>query len=269
MKKISLLAFTIFSLNSFSQDQVVATVNGKNILKKDFDVYYKQALLYPSTRTITAKVALSDMINKILGVEKAEQNNLRNDAQVKERIEDILYHAQISKDLEGKLLKIPEPTDSELKNYYSNNKEYRTAHILLRLRVIPTENEVQETYKKALDIHAAALKNPDKFIELAAQFSQTTNAPIGGDLGFQPAVKLDPKYYEAIKGKAKDTILKPVRTQYGFHIIKVLGVKTYEQVDKNMYKKIIYDQKRDKILADYFAGLQSKAKIKINESLLQ
>jgi hypothetical protein len=50
--------------------------------------------------------------------------------------------------------------------------------------------------------------------------------------------------------------------------VKVLGIKDYDQIDKNLYKKIIYDQKRDGILATYFKGLQKGADIKINKSQL-
>jgi peptidyl-prolyl cis-trans isomerase C len=50
----------------------------------------------------------------------------------------------------------------------------------------------------------------------------------------------------------------------GYHIIKVLGVKTIDQIDKNLYKKIIYDTKRDAIIADYFKNLAKGAAIKTN-----
>ena len=50
----------------------------------------------------------------------------------------------------------------------------------------------------------------------------------------------------------------------GIHIIKVLGVKSFDQIDKNVYKKIIYDAKRDAIIDNYFKNLAKGASIKTN-----
>jgi hypothetical protein len=44
----------------------------------------------------------------------------------------------------------------------------------------------------------------------------------------------------------------------------VLGVKNYDQIDKNLYKKIIYDRKRDTLIESYFKGLAKGADIKTN-----
>ena len=88
---------------------------------------------------------------------------------------------------------------------------------------------------------------------------------MGGDLGFQPPTRLAPEYFEAINNQKVDYISKPVRTQMGYHIIKVLGVKTLDQIDKNLYKKIIYDKKRDAIIDNYFKALAKGADIKINK----
>jgi parvulin-like peptidyl-prolyl isomerase len=53
----------------------------------------------------------------------------------------------------------------------------------------------------------------------------------------------------------------------GYHIIKILGVKSFEQIDKNLYKKIIYDKKRDAIIANYFNNLAKGSDITINPNL--
>ena len=53
-------------------------------------------------------------------------------------MEDILYHAQISKDLEKQLGQI-QVSEEEVKKYYSDNPEYRTAHILLEQKLLPLQ----------------------------------------------------------------------------------------------------------------------------------
>ena len=106
------------------------------------------------------------------------------------------------------------------------------------------------------------------FPELANKYSQTTVSANGGDIGFQPAIKLAPEYFNAIKDKTAGAITPPVRTQFGIHIIKVMSIKRFEDVNKPFYKKIVYDQKRDTILQQYFAELKKGSIIKVNEKYL-
>jgi parvulin-like peptidyl-prolyl isomerase len=54
----------------------------------------------------------------------------------------------------------------------------------------------------------------------------------------------------------------------GYHVIKILGVKSFDQIDKNLYKKIIYDKKRDAIIENYFANMAKGADIKTTPNLL-
>ncbi|MEX0797872.1 MAG: peptidylprolyl isomerase [Bacteriovoracaceae bacterium] len=250
---------------SFSQekDPVVAVVNGKEIKKSTLYKYHRDNLSFvKSNKKVTLQSSLDDLINRIIGIDKAKKNKLHKNPQVIKKMNDILYHAQISKDLEGELKKI-KVSDKEVAQYYKDHPEYRTAQILFRLRTVPSEEEVKETFEKAVKIHNEVTKKPDSFLEYAARFSQSSNAVDGGDLGYQPHTRLTPEYYENIKGKKPDTITAPFRTQYGIHIVKILGSKNAEQINKDMYKKIIYDMKRDKMIENYFAGLRKQSKVKV------
>lgn len=264
MKKLSIAVFAaMMALPVFAQKDVVATVNGKAITKKQFEEYHLQNLKFVGQRKITKEVSLQDLINRELGIQKAKKTGLDKDPTVIAKQEDILFHAQTSKDLEGELKKIT-VSDDDVKKYYDSNKEYRTAHILYRLRAEPSPEEVKSGYEQTMGIYAQLQKTPDDFAKLANKYSQTSAAPVGGDLGFQPPTRLAPEYFEAINGQKVGFISKPVRTQMGFHIIKVLGVKSYDQIDKNLYKKIIYDKKRDAIIENYFKNLAKGADIKKN-----
>jgi parvulin-like peptidyl-prolyl isomerase len=119
-----------------------------------------------------------------------------------------------------------------------------------------------------MEIYTVLQKEPESFAKYANKFSQTSAAPVGGDLGFQPPTRLAPEFFEAIRGQKVGYISKPVRTQMGYHIIKILGVKSYDQIDKNLYKKIIYDTKRDAMIENYFKGLAKGADVKTNLNLL-
>jgi len=267
MKKVSIaIIATLMTTSVFAQKDVIATVNGKPITRKQFEEYHLQNLKFVGVRKITKEVSLQDLVKRELGIQKAKKSGLDKDPVVVSKIEDILYHAQISKDLENELLKIT-VTDDEVKKYYDENKEYRTAHILYRLRAEPTADEVKAAYAQSLEISALLQKNPEEFAKYANKFSQTTVAPIGGDLGFQPPTRLAPEYFQAIKGKNIGFISAPVRTQMGYHVIKVVAVKSFNQIDKVLYKKIVYDIKRDAILEDYFEKLARNADIKIKTTL--
>lgn len=271
--KLTLIALLI-TLNLttvFAQDEaneVVAEVNGKKITKRELLSYHKANLNFVRmNKPVTLERSLDDLINKIVGIDRAKKNNLDKNLIVKKKMEDILYHAQISRDLDDKLMSI-KVEDSEVKKYYKENPEYKTSQILFRLRTQPSKEEVANTLDTALKIYAQIKETPKKFEEFAASYSQSSTSLSGGDLGYQPKTRLTPEYYEQIKNKKIGHISKPFRSQYGYHIVKVTGVKTYDQIEKNMYKKIIYDVKRDKILEKYFKDLQKKAKIKINKKVL-
>lgn len=268
MKPISFaLLAAMMALPAFAQNQVVATVNGRSITKQQFEEYHLQNLKFIGQRKVTKETSLQDLINRELGIQKAKKTGLDKDPVVVAKQEDILYHAQISKDLEGEFKKIT-VTDEDVRQYYEDNKEYRTAHILYRLRAEPTPEEVKAAFSQSMDIYAQLEKSPQDFAKLANKFSQTSAAPVGGDLGFQPPTRLAPEYYEAIKGQKVGFISKPVRTQMGYHVIRVLGIKSYDQIDKNLYKKIIYDKKRDALIENYFKNLSKGAEIKTNPKLL-
>jgi peptidyl-prolyl cis-trans isomerase C len=288
MKKTNLLLIPtmLLSLNSFAQDKakdtkevkeakpainmdaIVATVNGVDIKRGQLEQAFEQNMLFVSDKMVTREKVLLDLINREIGVKKAYSEKLEQDPIVKAKMEDVLYHAQISKDLEKKLQGI-QVTDKEAQEYYGKHKEYRTAHILFRLRVVPQKEETEEAMKKALEVYKELQNKPQNWPELANKYSQSSTAPAGGDLGFQPAVKLAPEYFKAINEKKVGYISNPVRTQFGYHIIKVLGVHEWKDVDPALYKKIVYDQKRDKILDEYFEGQRKTAQVKINKELLK
>jgi peptidyl-prolyl cis-trans isomerase C len=272
MKKLKLLMCLTVLFSSLAQaekvDPVVATVNGVDIKKTQLDQAFEQNLMFVSDKVVTKEKVLNDIINREIGVKKAKEAKLNEDPVVKSKMEDVLYHAQISRDLEKKLQAI-NVNEKDVLAYYSKNKEYRTAHILFRVRVSPEKNEVQEAMKKALEVYKQLQLKPELWPELANKYSQSSTAPSGGDLGFLPAIKYAPEYFKAINGKANGFISSPVRTQFGFHIIKVFAVHEWKEVDPAIYKKIIYDQSRDKILEEYFLDSHKGAQIKINKEFLK
>ncbi len=251
-------------------DNIVATVNGTKISLEELKAYYKQNLLSISGRKVTLESSLDELINRELGVNLAKKNEIIKDPAVSRKVDDLLFHAQISKDLESKLLKIAATiSDDDVKEYYKENKEYRTSHILIRLRAIPSPDDVKKAFQQMVLMANEIKSNGDKFEELASKYSQSSSAYNSGDLGFHPPNGYVPEFYEAIKGKKVGQVVGPIRTQYGVHIIKITDIKPYEKINKDVYKKIIHDQKRDKIMDEYFSSLRKDANIKINKQFLK
>ena len=248
-------------------NKVIATVNGTHITHGELEEAYSQNLMFVSHKKVTRQSVLDNLVNRILGIERAKKNKLYDNPVVKKKMEDVLYHAQVSKELEPRLKKIKDISDKDVRNYYRKNPEYRTANILLRVRPQPEEKEWQAALLQAKKIYVSLKENPKKFAAYAKKFGQSSSAPRGGELGFQPAVRMAPEYFRAIKGKPKGYISPPVRTQFGYHIIKVVDVRKFKDINKAAYKKIVYDTMRDKILQQHFAKMRKKANISMKIKL--
>ncbi|MDX2483571.1 MAG: peptidylprolyl isomerase [Pseudodonghicola sp.] len=87
-------------------------------------------------------------------------------------------------------------------------KEYNASHIL-----VETEDEA-----KAL---RAALEGGADFAELAKEKSTGPSGPNGGELGWFGAGMMVPEFEEAVKTMAPGDISQPVKTQFGWHIVKL------------------------------------------------
>ncbi|MGB9435182.1 MAG: peptidylprolyl isomerase [Candidatus Acidiferrum sp.] len=120
-------------------------------------------------------------------------------------------------------------TDDELKAIYQQNiQQYEVPdrvhaeHILLTT-VGKTDAEVAEIKKQAEDILAQARKKGSNFEDLAKKYSEDPGSKAkGGDLGWLVHGQTVPEFDKAVFSTPKGEISDLVRTQYGFHIIKVL-----------------------------------------------
>lgn len=124
-------------------------------------------------------------------------------------------------------------TDDELKVVYQQNiQQYEVPdrvhaeHILL-MTVGKTDAEVAEIKKQADDILAQARKKGSNFEELAKKYSEDPGSKAkGGDLGWLVRGQTVPEFEKAAFSLPKGEISDLIRTQYGFHIIKVLDKET-------------------------------------------
>ena len=105
------------------------------------------------------------------------------------------------------------------------SEQRRAAHILIEVNDKVTEAQA----KAKIEEVQARLAKGEKFEALAKEFSQDPgSANNGGDLGYAGPGVYDPAFETALYALAKDQVSAPVRTDFGFHLIKLLGVEAPE-----------------------------------------
>lgn len=126
-------------------------------------------------------------------------------------------------------------TDEELKKYYNEYKpKVRASHILV------------DDEKTAKEIKAKLEKGED-FAKLAKQYSKdTVSAQNGGDLGWFGPGKMVEEFEKAAYTLNVGEISNPVKTQFGYHIIKVTDKEKKKSFDE-MREEIEYEVKKSKL----------------------
>ncbi|CAH0315621.1 peptidylprolyl isomerase [Pseudomonas mediterranea] len=105
------------------------------------------------------------------------------------------------------------------------SEQRRAAHILIEVN-----DKVSEAQAKAkIEEIQARLAKGESFEALAKEFSQDPgSANNGGDLGYAGPGVYDPAFEKALYALSKDQVSAPVRTDFGLHLIKLLGVEAPE-----------------------------------------
>lgn len=173
------------------------------------------------------------------------KNKYKTDAKVKVRFLKFASDAYASK---------VELTPEEISAYYHDNPEMfstpktvEARHILIKLNPSASDEIVEEARKKAQDIHKKATKINQDFAELAKKYSEGPSKSNGGYLGaFKKDAMVKPFSDKAFSMKAGD-ISEPVRTDFGWHIIKVEKVneahtKTLEEAEPAIKKTLISEK---------------------------
>lgn len=166
--------------------------------------------------------------------------------------------------------------DEDAKKFYDENTETferpETVHARHILFLVPRDasQEVVAEKEKAANDAIARLKKGEDFATVAKQLSEEPGADqSGGDLGYFSKDQMVPEFSEAaFTQKPGEISEKPVRTQFGLHIIKVedkkeSGMLSYDEV-KHQLIAFLQQAKRRDAVRDVVEGLRDKADIKIN-----
>ncbi len=123
--------------------------------------------------------------------------------------------------------------DAAVKVFYQSNEakykqpeQRRASHVLIRVDAQATEAEVKVAKEKAEQILVQIKGSGADFAKLAKQYSQDPgSAEKGGDLGFFSRGMMVKPFEEAVFGLTENQISSVVRSDFGFHLIKLTGVR--------------------------------------------
>ncbi len=131
-------------------------------------------------------------------------------------------------------------TDEELESYYESNKEEYNVEEQGSLKVVSIEKKPSdldwEEGKIQIQFIADSIAAGADFGELAKVYSEDGSAANGGDLGLFPQGQMVPAFDEMVFSMKSGDVSPPVKTRFGWHIIKNFGFKDEKQGDKTVKK---------------------------------
>lgn len=270
MKKLiltSCIAFMAISLNA----KTLATVDGTKITEHDIGIMMKAVgggvdfdKLPPEAKTNL----INQVIDRDLLIKNAKKSGIEKDKEYLKVLSDfkdgILLDTWMKKHFDT--IKV---SDAEAKKYYDSNKnkfmqpkQVKARHILVK-----TEAEANDIIKNLSGLSGDKLLQ--KFENLAKTKSiDPGSGKNGGDLSwFQEGMMVKPFNDAAFSLKKGSYTIKPVKSDFGYHVILVEDTKTSQLVKFSEVKKPIEQQiKADKFresIQEVVKKLREKAKIQI------
>jgi peptidyl-prolyl cis-trans isomerase C len=168
-----------------------------------------------------------------------------------------------------------EVTDADAETFYKANpdqfqkpEQVRASHILVKVEQDAKPEVVVQKEKQAQTI-ADRVKKGEDFNKVATELSEDPSAKQnGGDLNFFSKEQMVPEFSTAAFGMKKDEISAPVRSQFGYHIIKVTDRKAPETVTLEQAKpqlvNYLKQQKKQQEIQKVVGEIRKGADVKIN-----
>lgn len=232
-----------------NESKVLATVNGKEIT--DMDVYNFLSQLAPQTaaqfRSPEGIKQLADeLVNQELlyleAIEKGFDKEEDFIVEVERVKANILKQYAINKLFSNIVV-----TEEEIENFYQEKKEFFTSPETVRASHILVEDD-----KKAEEI-LEEIKEGLSFEKAAEKYSSCPSKANGGDLGEFTRGKMVPEFEEAAFAMEEGEISQPVKTQFGYHIIKLsskkeAAIKSLDEVKGQINQQLILMKQQERYL---------------------
>lgn len=254
----SLMLTAVLALPHAAQaanNSVAVTVNGVAVPAAQAELLRQERIARGQPADTLNEQAIREMLVTIESLaQEAVKQGIDKRPQIVAAMElgrkDILGRALIDDYLKSHPLK-----DEEIKAEYDKlkasggSKEYHPRHIL-----VSTETEAKNIMAK--------LKKA-KFEDLAKKYSKDSgSAKNGGDLGWQSPANLVPEFSNAMtKLKKGEVASAPVKSQFGWHIIKMDDVRDMKFPDYEQIKPRIAAQMQQAQVRQFLNDLRAKAKV--------
>ena len=254
ISKLALSMVAVLCMSAWAQN--LAVVNGKPVPSSRVEALKQQ--VERSGRPVTPEILAQikeELIAREIFMQEARKRGLDASEDYKAQLE-LARQSLLIRELFANFQKKNPVTDGEIKAEYdkfvaaNGGKEYRARHILVE----------KEDEAKAL---IAELKKGGKFEELAKKASKDPGSGAnGGDLDWANAASYVPEFSNAMvkldKGQMTDT---PVKSQFGFHIIRVDDVREAQLPKLEEVKPQITQQLTQSKLGKFQEDLRAKAKV--------
>lgn len=215
------LFITAAGFSQTAKKEVLFTIDGKPYYTDEFvRVYNKNLDLVKDDSQKDINNYLDLFVGYKLKINKANKLGLNNDKEYQDELKS--YRNQLSKNY---------VTDSKVTKelveeaYNRSLKEVRASHILFMADENAAPADTLKAYNKAMDVRKKALAGED-FGKLAQQYSEDPSAKDNkGDLGYFSVFKMVYPFESGAFNTQKGNISKPVRSRFGYHLIRVNDVR--------------------------------------------
>ncbi|HVC02997.1 MAG TPA: peptidylprolyl isomerase [Steroidobacteraceae bacterium] len=238
----------------------VATVDGTPISRDAYDFYVKSLTGGKDPSQLTAdqrSQVLDELISMQLMAQQAVKDGLQKDPDTAAQIDIARIHLLANAESQ-KYLKDKEPTDQEMQAEYASavgkmdKTEYHARHILV------ANKDLALALIKRLQAGA-------NFAELAKANSIDSSKTNGGDLGWFQASRMVKPFAAALQSlKPGQFTQQPVQTQFGWHIIQLLGTRPVTPPPFDQVKGQVANLVLQKKLRAYVDQLKKTATIQKN-----
>jgi len=249
--------------------KVLAEVNGGSITTGDFNRELKNLPEYLKAMADTPqgrKEMLDTMVIRELILQQASKDGVDKSPEIEEKLQDLKKRLIVESYLKKKVESAAQVSDAELKKFYDQNVEkfktgeqIRASHILVK-----NENEAKDILAK--------IKAGAKFEDLAKKSSIDSSSAKGGDLGWFGKGTMVPAFEKAVLALKEGQVSDVIKTDFGFHIIKLTGkraagVRPFDEV-KDQIKGAIMPTKQQEVFQKIKEELKKGAKINVKEDVL-
>jgi len=247
-------------------ETILASFSGQTITLGEFNLIWEEVPEEYKLQ-LDKSMVLDQVISEKLLIQEAINMGLEKDndvlEQVKKMTEQILVQALIEKEILNKV----DANEEEVLDYYEQNKDSFTEKEQVHLYniLLETEEEAQNVLEQ--------LKAGEDFSEIAIEKSSGPSAAQGGDLDYVAKGTIIPEIEEVIFALELEELSEVVKTDFGFHILKITEkkaetVKTLEEVREEIVQTLL-PEKQKEAFDNLLEELKGKVEIEINEEALR